>query len=417
MTKGNNFSYCQQQKLVSAHVRKIGRKNVKNSDLKKLLIKCHHNGYLAADPKKIDLRKKSNHNKLVTLAYEFANTKLVTQSTIKDRGWTDGLIKKHLKVDIWANNPYYKSSGEMRLYVLQKVIHTEEQPEIKLKLQQNLDRRKKIRETRYHKLEVAHLKWLKAIGDPYIAIALLTRLCELGVKEYRDYCHRKHFDLIKEQALKLLNKHGFNTKNFIVRDVGYGAKYCHWFDVNGYKFSLESYCDLGEDIKDMVPLNNRKYYGYIDKADKALLFKLSGWSSIKQAVSGLEQILRWLEPALESCQSEDALEGIDVAKQRRQLPSCGTRSVFAVPIRQSSIGARSSVPTPQSGGEAFQSLLHAHDSASQRRGTRWSASRFSESGRVEDSPEPIDYKLLGNQSLFFFRTPSFRAINSGKPQR
>jgi Zn-finger nucleic acid-binding protein len=50
---------------------------------------------------------------------------------IKERGWTDGLIKKHLgEPDEFKKNPHYKSGPPMRLFLLERVEEIEAQSEV-----------------------------------------------------------------------------------------------------------------------------------------------------------------------------------------------------------------------------------------------------------------------------------------------
>lgn len=51
---------------------------------------------------------------------------------LKNRGWTDSLIKKFLgNPDKYRDNPYYKCAGKMKLYTIERVLQTEETPAFK----------------------------------------------------------------------------------------------------------------------------------------------------------------------------------------------------------------------------------------------------------------------------------------------
>lgn len=53
--------------------------------------------------------------------------KYITLSTVKERGWTDKLIKEYLPTPHkTATNPHYKSAAPMKLYELNKIINLEE---------------------------------------------------------------------------------------------------------------------------------------------------------------------------------------------------------------------------------------------------------------------------------------------------
>ena len=54
------------------------------------------------------------------------NTEMISQQKLKERGWTDGLIKKYLpNADQTSPNPYYNNGASMRWYLLSRVKQIE----------------------------------------------------------------------------------------------------------------------------------------------------------------------------------------------------------------------------------------------------------------------------------------------------
>lgn len=75
-------------------------------------------------------------------------TKYITLSTIKERGWTDKLIKEYLpNPDKTAQNPHYRSASPMKLYELNKIINLEENIQyIKEYVEKTKEKRESLRE-------------------------------------------------------------------------------------------------------------------------------------------------------------------------------------------------------------------------------------------------------------------------------
>ena len=52
---------------------------------------------------------------------------MITKTDLKERGWTESVIRKHLgEPDALKNMPYFKKTGKMQLYKLTRVIEMEQ---------------------------------------------------------------------------------------------------------------------------------------------------------------------------------------------------------------------------------------------------------------------------------------------------
>lgn len=271
------FSYQDSRQKIDFALNKINKTNKGYGDLKKLLLAAEKHNYLSSNLANIKANTKVGKKLLVSIVITFNSLQLVTTKTIKSRGWTDKMIAQHLQVDIWAKNPYYKSSGDMKLYCLSRIENLEScNPDIKSAIAVNLAKRQKLKVKKEQKLADAPLKWLAAIGDPDIAIALLTRLLNKAVKDIKDCVLRLQFYEIKDKILnKLLS---YKTTTLIARKEYYDNRllYCHWFNIKGYKLSFHSYQSLGYEGSFSLEQYNIKFGSKLDKNDQKLLFNLSG---------------------------------------------------------------------------------------------------------------------------------------------
>lgn len=287
--------YQNQRYEIRSCLTQIERKNKGYKQLKQLLKPACKYHYLSADLSKIKANTKVGRVQLVNIARTFCDLKIVTRKTIKTRGWTDKMIEQYLWVDVLAKNPYYKSAGDMKLYCLSRIQNLEcFDPDIKSLVAINLARRAKLKQTKEQKLKDAPFKWLTAIGDPYIAIALLLCLLNKAIEDFANHEFRNYFYEKKERILIKLKS--FKTQTFVARtEVGCQHKkrylYCHWFDVNGYKVSFRSYESLGYEGEESLEQYSLKFDSKLDTKDKQLLFKLSGWQTISEAIAGLEYYL------------------------------------------------------------------------------------------------------------------------------
>ena len=285
------FIYTNYRYQIRKLLDKIEREKKHYGKLKTLLLPCYKFKYLDLNPKDYNASKKCDRERLIAIAREFADLKLVTRKTIKERGWTDKLIDRYLIVDIFAKNPYYKKAGDMRLYCLKKVEILEAEPEIKTAIADSIARRLKLKLNNEQRLALAPYKWLAAIGDPYIAIALLLRLLNKAIKDVPCYEQRSSFYNLKDKVLKRLIN--FKAQTFIARKEVFGNRplYCHWFNVNGYKLCFHSYESLGYEDDFSLEEYNIEYNSKLEKSDQKLLFKLSGWRTIKEATEGLSHLI------------------------------------------------------------------------------------------------------------------------------
>lgn len=69
----------------------------------------------------------------------------ISTGKLKERGWTEGSIKKFLKEpDKMAQNPFYSKAPEMRLYLLERIEETEKQEDFQNWLNKSKPGREKI---------------------------------------------------------------------------------------------------------------------------------------------------------------------------------------------------------------------------------------------------------------------------------
>ena len=284
------FSYQDSRAKIKHCLNKIERSKKGYGDLKKLLLDCQKHNYLSSYVLKIKANTKIGRASLITVANAFCDLQLVTQKTIKDRGWTDKLIKDYLQVDIYAKNPYYKTSGDMKLYCLSRVENLEcFNSKVNFAVTNNKLKRQKSKDKKEQRLATAPFKWLDSIGDPDIAIALLLRLLNQAIKNDGHYESRKAFYCLKVKILDKLKP--YKVQTFIARKELFNKLlYCHWFNINGYKLSFHSYDSL--DYKGSFSLEQYdiKFDSTIVDSDKKLLFKLSGWRTINEAIKGLQYL-------------------------------------------------------------------------------------------------------------------------------
>ena len=286
------FSYQDQRYTIGLILSQIERQKKGYGQLKKLLLVCENYHYLSSNLSKIKANTKIGKASLINVANTFCKLQLVTTKTIKTRGWTDKMIRQHLQVDIWAKNPYYKSSGDMKLYCLSRVENLEcFVPEIKSAIAINKGRRQRAEVRREEQLINASFRWLLAIGDPNIAIALLLRLLNKAIKDFSDYSFKSNFYELKDKVLNKLLP--YKAQSFVARKEIFDDRllYCHWFNVSGYKLSFHSYESLGCESNFSLEQYKIRFNSGLSEEDKKLLFKLSGWRTIKEAIAGLEYYL------------------------------------------------------------------------------------------------------------------------------
>ncbi|MGC1308324.1 MAG: hypothetical protein WA885_13945 [Phormidesmis sp.] len=133
------------QAINEARWAKSKGKKVKWAALKKTLAIAWQFGYIRY-PMGLGVVKANTvegHTVLMELADQFCQAKLVVKSTLnRDRGWTDGLIKKYdLKPDIYAENPHYARAEPMQLFSLYRVMRIECDDDVAADLAKVLERR------------------------------------------------------------------------------------------------------------------------------------------------------------------------------------------------------------------------------------------------------------------------------------
>lgn len=117
--------------------------------------------------------------------------KHIAKATIKkERGWTELLIRRFLKVpDLIVDNPHYKSAPPMRLYLIEKVEKIEATPEFKVMMESANGRKNKANQavdTKRNKI-MAHVNGLR-IEVPEMEE---DELKKRAVKSYNDFKEAK----------------------------------------------------------------------------------------------------------------------------------------------------------------------------------------------------------------------------------
>ena len=120
-------------------------KKVKWGELKKALAITWQFGYIRYPMGLSAVKANTAEGRavLMELAGQFCQAKLVVKSTLnRERGWTDGLIKKYdLQPDIYAENPHYARAEPMQLYSLYRVMRIERDEDVDADLAKVLERR------------------------------------------------------------------------------------------------------------------------------------------------------------------------------------------------------------------------------------------------------------------------------------
>lgn len=115
------------------------------SALKDALQRAWQRGYIQIGKPVECLRAntKAGRAELIELGQQFRQCKFVTKSTlIKERGWTEGLLKKYgFTSDLRAENPHYRRGAPMLLYQLNRVARIERDDEVAADLARVLSRR------------------------------------------------------------------------------------------------------------------------------------------------------------------------------------------------------------------------------------------------------------------------------------
>ena len=253
-----NFQYFQEQ------VKKTSKKN-NISQLKKLLKVAYKHKYIYTNPQCFDARKKIDAAKLKLLGQEFLNSPLVVKAEIKERGWSDRMIEEYLIPDVYKPNKFYKCAGNMKLYSLTKVERLEQEDTINNLIEKNLTRRYQIKVNKERKLLWSGIKFVTAIGDYDIAIALLTRKI---LRNYRDIC-------LNQEVFKILKP--FIIKCFIANEI-FTNTYVYWADVKGFKFCfLTADPSLFPTVSGSLDIYNLLYEFPMKKSESDLIYSLSDW--------------------------------------------------------------------------------------------------------------------------------------------
>jgi hypothetical protein len=122
---------------------------------------------------------------LMTKTKKAERPKRVTKSTLKERGWTETLIKKFLPTpDDTAPNPHYRSAGAaMQLFNLDRVEGIEASAEFKEAMTERLNRQpvaKKAIETKTRRTQ----EWASSLPEPELPALTKDELMRRAVDHY-----------------------------------------------------------------------------------------------------------------------------------------------------------------------------------------------------------------------------------------
>ena len=122
------------------------------------------------------------------------NEDLITKSTVKERGWTDSVIKKYIgEPDQYCRNPHYRCAPPMQLFKLTRVEELEQLPEVAEALEKAARRselRRQIAQKQSDKL-LHHVESLTIKVPSMTEEALIKKACA----HYNDlWAERGRFD-------------------------------------------------------------------------------------------------------------------------------------------------------------------------------------------------------------------------------
>lgn len=110
----------------------------------------------------------------------------LSRGKLKERGWTDGIIRKFMPLcDKEKKNPYYASASPMKLYLLERIEQIEKSNEFKKEIIKSQPRKKssqKAVETKLQKIR-SYIKNLKIIVKK-IPIDVIQKK---AIKDYNDF--------------------------------------------------------------------------------------------------------------------------------------------------------------------------------------------------------------------------------------
>lgn len=145
MPKKQQLSYEDIQTQIKQHRRAYSKgEKMAWGDLKRSLSVAWSHGYITypGGIESFHAGTTAGREVLIELAEQFYNGKLVTKSTLNDRGWTAGLLKKWgLTPDLYVKNPHYKRAGDMALYSLNRVTRVEKDDDVATDLTRILEKR------------------------------------------------------------------------------------------------------------------------------------------------------------------------------------------------------------------------------------------------------------------------------------
>lgn len=194
----------------------------------------------------------------------------VTKTGLKERGWTDSIIKKMGVVpDREAPNPHYRSAAPTKLYLISKIEKLENTPEFKELIEKSQKRKlgaQKAVETKKQNL-------LKQVEDLAIEVAYIPEpdLTDLAIFSYNEW---------QTNRPSVIN----GNNDFLMATRDSDAAFLHRIRQNFIRHNLTNYDELLRVIKGKVGVTD----AYIALKGKVLFRIRAEWER-KKGIYYLEE--------------------------------------------------------------------------------------------------------------------------------
>ena len=163
------------------------------SALKDALQRAWQRGYIHSDKpvKSLNANTKVGREALLTLGQQFRRSKMITKTTLGDRGWTARLLKKYrLTPDLQRKNPHYSRGAPMLLYQLNRVAHVEHNSAVAADLAKVLARRSLRQQATLKRAELESFHNFLDSVEFLIPRWPVPELVDREIAHYNDY-HRR----------------------------------------------------------------------------------------------------------------------------------------------------------------------------------------------------------------------------------
>lgn len=184
----------------------------------------------------------------------------ITKTSLKDREWTDGLIKQFLpEPDKRKQNPCYRNAADMCLYKLSRVEIIESSEEFsaaKNRLKNRINASKKAAETKREKLLEEVESWEIVVEEKS-----METIMNEAMEHYMDRCSESNLE----------------NPNFDIGNIDFSNKeFMHRIAVNYIRHELSMYDDRLENL-----------FGKVGKDDAYLLLNEKIYEAIAEAYPDL----------------------------------------------------------------------------------------------------------------------------------